>query len=147
MQNRFAAADAMLTLDVTSGALAWAVAHKLPTIALSSSIAAESKSALQKGVRFTIPPRVSAWAEQSFPLIRFRAWPLGLFQALEPAAGQDTPYLPIELLDEEGFLVSVQAYLFDASERKRAKADMDMILKSVQNLPSGGDLWEMMAAE
>jgi hypothetical protein len=144
--NRFAAADALLTLDVSSSALAWAIAWRVPSIAIINSYAGDSLKRVQKDAPFTISDRVGTWLESSLPLQKFRAWPVGMHAALEPATGQELPYMPIELLDDRGFIDGVRAVLSDPSERKRAMRDQEEIAKSLANLPTGGDLWEMMAA-
>jgi hypothetical protein len=144
--NRFAAADALLTLDVSASALAWAVTWRVPSIAIINSCAGDSLERVRKDASFTLTDRVEKWLEPSLPLRKFRAWPVGLHACLEPAPGRDLPYLPIELLDDRGFCDGVRAYLSDASERKRAKRDLDAIAKQLANLPTGGDLWETMLA-
>lgn len=143
LHNRFAAADAVLCLDVVASSIAWAGAWKIPAMVAVNGFDVKTPGKLDAPFELTKGTR--AWLADSTPLPRFRLCPLGLWQTLEPTTA-DLPYVPLEILDETGFLEVGRALLFDEAERDRAVRDSASCISDAAALPDAAELWEKLAS-
>lgn len=143
--NRYAAADLVLTLDVAASAIGWAIAWAVPLLVVSSSFGGANAADVVAVAKLEIGAETRAWLTDSVPLIPFRAWPVGLYRALQPAPGALPSWTEAELLDEIGFRDATRAMLFDTRERARAVAAHAQYVATLSGLKGGGEAWEEIA--
>lgn len=144
LHNRFAAADAVMTLDLASSAIAWAASWQIPAMAMVNSFDLKTTSS-KLDANFALTEGTRAWLTDSTPLPKFRLCPLGLWQTLEPTQ-IDLAYVPLEILDEVSVLDACRALLFDENERGRAVRDSASCVEAAKDLPTAAELWEKLAS-
>lgn len=143
--NRYAAADLVLTLDVSAAAVGWAIAWAVPLLVVSSSFGGATAGDVVATAKLEIGSETLAWLQTSVPLIPFRAWPAGLYRTLQPPPGAIPSWTEAELLDEIGFSDAARALLFDVRERARALSAHAEYAAALAGLKSGGERWEELA--
>jgi hypothetical protein len=143
--NRYAAADLVLTLDMSAAAVGWAIAWNAPLLVVSNAFGGTKAADVVRAAKLAIGDKTRAWLEESVPLIPFRSWPVGLHRTLQPPPGAAPSWTEAELLDEVGFHDASKALLFDAKEIDRARRAHAEYAETLAGLKGGGELWEELA--
>jgi hypothetical protein len=137
-----AAADLMLTLNVTSPNIALAAQLGVPVLLAHNSFTVTSDDALPP-LPFSPTETTRAWLRTMTPLHPFAVWPLGLARFTAPIV-QDNACVEMtrrsEILDEEGFVAAAQSLLGDEAARAAARLAMSRCLEAVRRLPRAVDV-------
>jgi hypothetical protein len=121
------AADLVLSLNVGATTVARAVLSDIPTVVLANSVAVAGPEAIDEAAARLggLTPTVRDWLAEMTPLHKFRMWPLGFHDFLEPilADNQYTDALTIlELLDEKSVVEGITNELYDPPTRDARSA-------------------------
>jgi hypothetical protein len=121
------ACDLVLSLNAGATTVARAVLSDIPSVVLANSVAVAGPGAIDEAAARLggLTPTVRDWLGEMTPLHKFRMWPLGFYDFLEPilADNQYTDALTIlELLDEKSVVEGIANELYDTATREARSA-------------------------
>jgi len=139
------AADLMLSFNTTGTTTMAAVAAGLPVAAGMNSWRLRSADEAAAALGAEPSPALREWLSEVAPLFPFHVWGLGLFDFLQPVL-RDNPYLRaislLEVLEEERFVETCRALLFDEAQRARLVAAQAGYVQSVRRLPTAAEAFD-----
>lgn len=121
------AADLVLSLNVGATTLGRAVTSGIPSIALTNRYAVPDETAARQVEERLggFSDTVRDWLAGMLPLHKFRMWPLGFHDFLEPiltANPYTEAFATLELLDEPAVVSGIEQALYDPGTRERMAA-------------------------
>jgi hypothetical protein len=140
-----AAADLLLSFNVSSTVIGSAIAAGLPVLVGMNSRECRTVNGALAQLPGRPSPMLRGWLRRAVPLHRFHLWPVGLFGFLSRVLARN-PYRrafrQVEVLEEETFVETCRALLFDPkvadAERERQAAYAEL----VRRLPTAADWME-----
>ena len=140
-----AAADLLLTFNVSSTVVGSAIAAGLPVLVGMNSHDCRTVGDALALLPARPSPMLHGWLRRAVPVHRFHLWPVGLFGFLSRVLARNpyrSAFRQIEVLEEETFRDTCRALLFDPkvadAERERQEAYREV----VRRLPTAADWME-----